>query len=230
MDQGQLQSATAMRVLEARLEHIAENLANANTPAFKRLISGVELAEAGKPRATARPREVVVRDFAPGSLVVTDNPRDVALDGEGFFVLDQNGITRLTRRLQLTVGGDGNLQHRDGSRVMGEGGPISVPANASELTADADGNVTADGAVVGKLSVMVASHPGRLQADRAGTYRANPTELTQATTRVVAGAREESNVDVVNEMVAMMTTLRLYQASQRALQARDQVSQRLATS
>ena len=166
MIKGIYTSALGLIPLQKKLEVIANNLANVDTTAFKRddsfaneLISANTLVNNGSVDPTQNDvSEQTFTDFSQGPLQQTSNPLDVALDGRGFFVVqNQNGSTSLTRDGSFTLSSDGTLVTRSGATVMGTDGPIRIGdiqrIQSSNLVIDRYGVVKAGQEIYGQLRV-----------------------------------------------------------------------------
>lgn len=225
-------AVSAARVQELRLDIIANNLANANTTGFKREVplfdavapfpgvstvdesSGVELAPVyGALRS-------VVTDSAPGVIRETGDPLDAAIEGDGFFAIQTSGGVRYTRNGHFTLDAEGQIVTSDGFPVLGSGGPITLPTGT--VAVDPNGRVSVDGSEVDTFQIVKFSDPAHLvkvgaNLVEAGGQPAVPVEPI----RLVPGALETSNVNPVQEMVAMVEVLRLYEAAQKVMQTID---------
>jgi flagellar basal-body rod protein FlgG len=172
-------------------------------------------------------------DTQPGAIRVTDNPFDVAIDGPGFFaVQDAEGNTYYTRQGNFLLNADGELITLDGMTVQGGGGPVAVGDAASAFIMD-DGRVFADGEVVGEIALYTFENPSYLKQVGKNNLAAN--DDSGAATEVEApgllpGAIEMANVSVVEEMVRMMEAQRAYEGASKALMAHDEETGKLITS
>jgi flagellar basal-body rod protein FlgG len=172
-------------------------------------------------------------DTRPGVIRTTDAPLDVSIEGEGFFaVQDAAGNTYYTRQGNFLVGQDGTLITLDGMSVQGDGGPIAV-GEASEAQILNDGQVLADGEVVGQLTLYTFNNPTYLQQVGKNSLSANgdsggPVEVENV--RLATGAVEMANVSVVEEMVRMIEAQRAYEGASKALMTHDEQTGKLITS
>lgn len=222
--------AGSMQTLWQRHEVIANNLANAGSIGFK--ADDLELSSVAAPGAagggaagTGGAGWVPWTDFSEGPLQVTGRDLDVALRGPGFLVVDTPRGPRYTRAGALSPGRDGFLVTTSGLRVLGERGPIRVPAGPVSI--DEQGAVEAGGRVIDTLRVVDFPRPYALVKEGDGLFApASPrvTPTAAADTRLTGGALEGSNVNVVRTMVDMIETLRRYEAAQRAMQAADEAA------
>jgi flagellar basal-body rod protein FlgG len=239
-------SAGALRAQQQQLDVISNNLANVQTPGFKRArvaFSALSAApvEAGAERADA---EHVGHGAAlhwlqmvneQGPLRGTDRQFDLAVDGPGFFELeDSSGRIRYTRVGQFMVDADGFLATREGSRLTPE---IAIPRDAERIELQASGELFAyfadrlEPESIGSLGLVNFASPERLQPADHNTYTAN--EAAGAASyglpgdagfgQLVQGALEQSNVDLAEEMSNLVLAQRAYQLNARVLQASDQI-------
>src|SRR5690349_588276 len=134
MDAGIFSAMSGSTAAQTRLDALANNLANASTAGFKaeRVLQRAERAGdvAPPPNTVPTPitRERVETDFAQGAISKSGNPLDVAIAGDGFFVVKTDRGERLTRGGDFILDGAGYLAASDGSRVQGTSGDISIPA------------------------------------------------------------------------------------------------------
>lgn len=200
---------------------IANNLANTNTPGYKRVSVAFSAFSAEMGKATTRmqpedhidgvdcviPHTTIKEDKGRGALQHTGNVSNLALDGPGYFVVKEGQSTRLTRNGDFTVGGSGVLETTDGETVMGQDGPITV--SGADWKVEEDGTVRVGDTIAGKIQIN-AGGDTRMAGD-------------VKSTRVLQGQLEGSNVSPVKEMVSMITGVRAYEANQKVIQSMDQI-------
>lgn len=252
MIDGVKKMAKDMSVKVLRQELIANNLANVNTPGFKgqRAFStllkksiGQDAAQtAGVGGGTAEASSVapvagraaegertvgIYTSFEQGRIEHTHRDLDLAIDGEGFFVVDTPFGERFTRSGSFTLTEAGLLSTYGGNLVMGAGGPITVEGEKIEVTPD--GSVVVDGEEVDTIRVVTFSSPENL--DRQGNTFASTTEPYQdvdfTRTQVMQGALERSNVNPIDEMVEMIALHRGFEADQRSIRLQIDASKKL---
>jgi flagellar basal-body rod protein FlgF len=231
-----LDVAWAMTTLERVVDIVANNLANASTPAFKRIVvkvtGGVPIpvavsdgAAMGIGTLAGLPVSLTSgTDAAQGPVQRTGNPLDVAISGPGFFVVQTKAGAAYTRDGHFEVDAQGRLVTGAGDPVLGTAGPIVIPQGARSVEIGRDGTVAADGAVIGQLRIELP--PGQLQPLGGGLYAAAGPGRPVAPP-LTPGALEGSNVSPVREMVALIAALRAYESAQRVMQEEDGI-QRLA--
>jgi flagellar basal-body rod protein FlgF len=201
-------------------DYIANNLANAATPGFK----AERLTFVRRPDADSMEENpfshnpVVLVDQSPGTLYSTANPLDVAIQGEGFFVVETPQGEAYTRNGSFTVNKDKELVNQSGDAVMGESGKITI--TGSKIQIDNKGSVTVDGAEAGKLKIVSFKKTDALQKTGASLFKdsgqAGMTPVEDVDIR--SGALEQSNVQVVKEMIDMIDVQRSYEAYLKMMQ------------
>lgn len=197
-------------------EVTANNLANANSDAFK-----VDRITARQFPGESFPQVVQRTDLRPGVLRETGRPLDLALEGQGWLVVQTAQGERLTRGGSLQLDPAGRLTDAHGAPVLGEKGPIVV--SGGELQVHGDGSVMVDGALAGRLR-LVSAPDAQLQKEGSGRYRsAVPFTAADPALRVHQGRVEEPNVDPLTGMVDLVAIQRAYAANLDALRAMDGV-------
>lgn len=237
-------AASGMIAVEQRQDIIANNLANAATPGYKRM-QPVQLGfyEVLSPKMIAPfhfNREAApaggvksVESFtnlATGSLRITEDPLSLAVTGPGYVVVNTPQGERYTRDGHFTMDAEGELSTAEGYKVLGvNGDPIDV--SGVKVTVAQDGTVQVDGAASGQLQMVEFQDPTRLEREGNNLYRASDAILQQSgaatESALVQGALEMSNVQLPVEMTSMMLGLRAYEANQKVIQAIDGATSRL---
>ncbi len=218
---------TAMR----RLEVISNNLANAATPGFKSDQLQFESVLADLKAGSQEPvysRETFYTDYSPGTMQKTDNALDLALQGDGFFVVNTPQGQAYTRQGSFQRGTGGRLVNADGYEVLGNNGPITIPGGRVEI--GPNGVVTVNGVAAGTLSVVDFPKPYQLAKLGSGMFiPANAqTAAGPSTAEVKQGFLESSNVSVVTEMARMIETSRYFETCTKAIRSYDEVTAKAA--
>ncbi|AIO69841.1 flagellar basal-body rod protein FlgG [Burkholderia oklahomensis] len=258
MNQAMWISKTGLQAQDARLQAIANNLANANTVGFKRdrmvfedLFYRIErqpgaqldqnnAAPLGVQLGTGTRLVGTQKVFTDGSVQTTGQALDVAIVGKGFLQMQlANGETGYTRAGQLTKNAEGLLTNAQGLPLQPE---IAIPENATEI-------------VIGENGVVAVKTPGASELTEVGQVQladfVNPAGLlsigdnlymetvasgppnegdpgTDAFGKIKQGSLEASNVKVVDEMVEMIAAQRTYEMNTKVLSAADSMLQYLA--
>ncbi|HTY59143.1 MAG TPA: flagellar basal-body rod protein FlgF [Bacteroidota bacterium] len=231
-----LQTAeTAMRPKLMRMELIANNLANVNTTGFKRDRLFVQmLKDSSQPTTNAAGDLTGVSvvqgiDFSDGSLRQTGNPLDVAIQGRGFFAVNTPGGVRYTRSGSFRLSADGSLVNADGYPVAGAEGEIRFPdiqkLQQASVSIAESGEVMVDRETIGRIRVVDFPDTSLLAKETASLFSAAPgaptVEGPVSPSAVKQGFLEESNVNGVEEMIAMTELQRSFDTDQKVLQAMD---------
>lgn len=192
------------------LSTISQNVANLNTPGYRGVRAVPEFGEQIGLKAG-----VDVRD---GGLAQTGQSYDLALRGNGYFVVERGGTMLLTRAGAFHVDGEGFLATAQGDRVQGMSGPIAIPHGHMRI--DARGELWDGQQNMGVLQLVAVADSARLRPAGGGAYH---YEGEQAEWRgsVVQGAIERANVDPAEETIRLMETTRHAESVQRAISIYD---------
>lgn len=231
MENTLLVALSRQMVLERQMDVVANNVANANTNGFKAdkslfeefLRSGAhEDNFVGSDRRISFVNDrTTIRDFASGPNLQTGNPLDVAVNGNGFLVVQTPAGERYTRDGSLQINAQGQLVTNGGNLVLGTNGPITFQATDRDINVSADGTITVrEGTVTqvdsirGKLRLVSFNNPQQLVKEGANLFTAPAGVAAQPDTlsRVNQGFVEKSNVNVVTEMTRLMEVTRTYQS------------------
>jgi flagellar basal-body rod protein FlgF len=232
MDNSLLVGLTAQITLRRNMEIISNNLANVSTsgykreaPAFEELLVPVEADDASMSEISFVRDWGVVRDMTAGATVQTDSQLDVAIDGEGFLVVRTPSGERYTRDGHLKLDAQGLIVTADGHPVLSDGGEVTVPTGETNIKIAADGTISTNQGVAGKLRVVtVPAHT--LRKEGSNLYNSDEPPSPAAGARLTQGAIERSNVEAVVEMTKMIEVLRAYQHSTETLNATDDLIRR----
>lgn len=227
MDNAVYASLSRQSGLMREMRVIANNIANAETTGFRRegVIFAEYLAATGRggdslSMAHARGRQI---DLRPAPMVLTGAPLDLALDGEGFFMVETPEGPALTRAGAFLLDADGGVITPEGYHLLDDGGaPIGVPPGATALAVGADGTLSADGEPAARIGVFTVADRATLM-HRAGTLFA-PSAGTMPTegARIRQGFLEGSNVDPMAEMARLIEVQRAYELGQSFLAREDE--------
>ncbi|MFD2207919.1 flagellar basal-body rod protein FlgF [Kiloniella antarctica] len=204
--------------LGRQMSIIANNVANMNTNAYKNegmmFVEHLNKTKTGE-RLSFTQDLRLVRNLAEGQFHTTSNPLDVAISGEGYFVVENDGNTRYTRDGSFKLNTDSELVTSQGSLVLGDGdAPISIPSNATDISITRDGTVTSSAGTAGKLKLVSFENEQLLVKEAGGVYSLaeNQEPVDEASGEIVQGAVEGSNVQGIIEMTRMINTTRGYES------------------
>jgi flagellar basal-body rod protein FlgG len=227
MPDGLYAAASGLAAQQARLDALANDVANLNTAGYKRsrlafrdllhpgtrVGGGVAVAELG-------------RSFVQGPMLPSDSPLSLAIGGQGFFqVRRADGALALTRGGDFRLDAGRNLVLSSGERLEP---PIAVPAGAGldAVSIASNGSVTVAGKEIGRVTVVTVSAPTRLLEAGDGMFlpteaSGKPAEATGAAVR--QGFLEGSSADLASSMLEMIEAQRVFELSSRAVHLQDQL-------
>jgi len=249
-------AASGMNAQQSNLDNIANNLANSNTNGYKSRQAQFQdllYQNTTQPGAAAGQQTIVPTGlqvglgtrqssneviFTQGSLVQTQNPLDLAIQGNGFFQIQQpSGSLAYTRDGSFHLDKNGNIVTNDGNPIQPG---ITIPANAQNIAIAADGTVsfttqgTTASQLAGQIQLGLFPNPGGLNALGGNLYQ--PTDASGDVTlanpggpeglgTVLQGYTEQSNVSVVTEFINMIVAQRSYEANSKVIKAADEMYQ-----
>lgn len=246
MNVGFYHSVSALRSLQQQQEVVAANLARQGVGGHREALSAVVAKAPAAQRAQfqrngdSQPVPPPLRfdletanRFTQGSLERTGSPLHIAIQGEAFLqVRLPDGSSAVTRNGAFARRQDGTLATPEGALLLGEGGePVAIGA-VEEFGVGPDGMMTVAGAQIGRVGLVRIADPGKsLEELRPGFFTpkagVTPEPGPGTSDVVVQGALEQSNAQPVEQMVALTSVLRAYEASQRAIAAQDEATGRL---
>jgi flagellar basal-body rod protein FlgG len=246
-------AATGMAAQETHLEGVANNIANANTNGYKRqrvefqdlLYQTVRGAGTRTTSASRSPTGIQLgsgvrvvstsRNFSQGNVMMTGNSMDVAIEGSGFFVVQQaDGTPAYTRAGALQKDAEGQLVTTEGHLIDP---PVIVPPDALEITIGANGTVSAlmtgqpAPVELGQLNLATFVNPAGLHALGRNLFAASAasgeaqsgTPGSDGRGALLQGALERANVDVVEEMIGMIAAQRAYEVNTKVVTTADEM-------
>lgn len=222
-------SMSGAKATMQRQDSLANNLANASTVGFRAELQAFRSVPVEGSGASTR---VYALESTPGfsaeagPITATGRPLDVAMRGNAWLsVQGLDGTEAYTRAGSLMLSSDGTLSTAAGLPVLGDGGPIQVPPN-SDVSIGQDGTVSASAngrsTPVGRLKLVTPDAENALTRGTDGLFRAAGGDLpADANARLQDGALEGSNVSPVENMVAMISAARQFEAQMKMLQTAE---------
>lgn len=229
MDSGYYAACTALVARTQALDTVANNIANTSTVGFRaerNLFSSV-LANAGS--ASTSPLNPVLNsygilsgtmaDVTQGTMEKTGNDLDLAIEGKGYFAVKTADGPMYTRNGAFQVSSKGQVVTAAGDLVLGDKGPINIPADG-KISISGDGTISSDGAVVGKIKVVEFPQNAELANAGNSLYSAPPNVAPLPVAKestVRQGVLENSNVNAVSSMIQLVEAQRNAEMMQKAL-------------
>jgi flagellar basal-body rod protein FlgG len=205
---------------ERRMEMISNNIANSITPGFKtsRPVFNVEKSSDSPARSSEiQNTQINVLDsyihFSDAPLVESGSKLDLGIEGDGFFVISTKNENMYTRNGQFTIDKEKKLVTLDGMPVLGQSGEISL--EGADIRIESDGSIYVDKRLVDKIKVVDFKDKKDLRNYGSSLFvnmNKNNLEETSEKYAVKQGFYESSNVNVMQEMIEMMSTLRAYES------------------
>lgn len=228
----QLVSLSRQIALQRQMDVVANNMANINTTGFKAedVLFEEYVMPVARDRdfpATDQPLSytqdwATVHNMAPGAMMQTGNPLDVALQGPGFLVVETPAGERFSRSGAMVINAQGTLTDMNGNPVLGDGGPIQFDATDTDISIAADGSVLTSNGAKGRLRVVEFADVQAATREGDNLWAGeNPVAATN--TRLMGGALERSNVSGVSEMAQMIRVSRSYQSLASLMQRQDEL-------
>lgn len=243
MIRGLYTAASGMMLQMARQDVVANNLANVNTSGFKKnvavakafpemLISRLGECKENKEGQLIAKKPIVIgglgtgacvsgiyTDFDNSNLKKTENPADLALAGEGYFVIDTPEGQRFTRSGEFKINSEGLLTSNQGYPVLDSNdSPINIEG---EFAVDSQGNINVNGENIGRFKIVNFENLQLLERLGNSLLISPEAAVEVEKPEILQGYIELSNVNAVKEMVTLINVVRAYEALQKMVQAED---------
>lgn len=231
----------AMQVLNRSQEMTADNLSNINTPGFKGTKVFYRMFQEnvnGKTISKSVPMQQV--NLEQGVLEPTGNEFDMGINGDGFFVVEDNGEQFLTRDGRFHLDPDGYLVNSSGAKVMGDSGPVQLAeymqsngetGGSTMLEVSKDGTIRLNNKAMDRLRIVNVEDPGMLNRKGSAYFSVMDEDMLSEdnTGMVMQGYYEKGNVQPLTEMVDMMRNMQAFESQQRALKTTDEMLSQVTT-
>ena len=219
---GLLESVETLLNQEQRLNQVTNNLANVDTPGFKKETVTFDemLYQANRSRQRVGKGLRIDTIHQQGVVQKTDAPLDLAISGDGFFKVETPAGVRYTRAGNFQRNNEGLLVTANGYPVLGETGPITITGTKVDVAGD--GRLYVDGVQVNRLAVITAD-PKALKKEGENLFRLadGAAEQDSPNSQLMQGHLEKSNVNTVTEMTEMIDLYRAYEGQQKMIRAVD---------
>lgn len=238
MIRGIYAAGSGMLAETVRTDVIANNLANADTAGYCRDIAVnkdfrsmlIQRINDGQNRPTIGSLGVgatvdeVATIHTPGAIHPTGNKYDLAIEGKGYFAVETPNGVRYTRNGTFTRSSQGELVTQDGYRVLGQGGAIQLGDPQNRVDIVEDGRIMVDNAESDTLRIVTFADEKQLVKEGASLYAPGGQQEAAAEGFLIRdGFLERSNVNVVAEMVNLITAYRAYEINGKAVRSHDQM-------
>lgn len=205
---------------------IANNIANSATTGFRQ--EGVifsEYVRALPDQPSLSMTRSQVRNTSPeqGMLTQTNGRFDLAIQGDGYFLIETPAGERLTRAGSFTPNAQGDLVTADGHLLLDAGGaPVFVPPDAGDIGIASDGTISSDGRAMGQIGLFQPVDPLTMQREDGVMFRADSGVEPTDGAAILQGYLESSNVNAILQVSRMIEVQRAYEAGQNLLNAEDE--------
>jgi len=243
MNIGLYQSASSLSALERWQDSVSQNIASSQLAGFRKRTVNFSTQQAGEIQADPRgrvggdggqpmvfPKVNTGINFISGETQPTRRELDIAIQGDGFFEIQQpDGTRTYTRNGQFHLGSDRTLMSSSGGQVMSDGGaPITLVPGGGELIVNEDGTLFQGTTSLGRLSVQKFADNSRLVPAAGGAFIPAGGMAPQAVEKpeLLQGYLEGSNVSPLREMVDLVVISRAYEANQKMITTVDQQMQK----
>lgn len=226
MDNASYTALTRQTGLMQEMQALANNIANTSTTGFR--AEGVMFSEHIKSlgpqmdslsMATAAVRDTVM---VQGGLSQTGGTFDLAIEGEGFFLVQTPEGQRLTRAGAFGPNENGDLVNPDGYQVLDAGGaPVFVPQGLGRIGIGADGTISAAGQPIGQIGLVVPTDPNQMIREGGVLFDARGGFDPANDARMLQGFLEASNVNPILQVSRMIEVQRAYELGQKFLEKED---------
>ncbi|GAA6208912.1 flagellar hook-basal body complex protein [Cognatishimia sp. WU-CL00825] len=226
MDATRYTTLTRQMGLFREMDVVANNIANAATTGFRQ--QGLVFSEhvhrsAGGASVSMAHGNVALTSFAQGSLTQTGGRFDLAIEGDGFFMVETPDGARLTRAGAFTPNNAGDLVTAQGYPVLDVGeAPIFIPPDATSLQIAEDGSISADGRLIGQVGVFQPADKSELQRQDGVLMQVPSGAELALTTKIKQGFLEGSNVDAISQIARMIEVQRAYEMGQSFLDTENE--------
>ncbi|MHA1565332.1 MAG: flagellar basal-body rod protein FlgF [Alphaproteobacteria bacterium] len=216
--------------LQNQMDIIANNIANSSTAGFQgqnsMFAAVLSKATTGDQVAFVEDRGVL-RNIESGPLSSTSNPLDIAIKGEGYFVIETEEGPRYSRNGAFRVDADGQLVNVDGDPILSEDNlPIVFAPGETDIQVSRDGSVSTENGVISRLRLVTFANEQDMSKAGNNLYETEQEPLEAPDSEFVQGMLEGSNVKAVVELTRMIQVMRSYQGAAKLIESEDERNKR----
>lgn len=226
MENGIYIGISRQAALRRQMDVVANNLANMNTPAYRaeRMVFNEFLMKPTQDQTGYSYVQDVgqYRSTENGPISQTGNELDVALNGEGYFVVDTPLGERYTRHGRFQLDANGFIVTSSGHQVLSDAGPIQVPPQSSSIEINGDGSISTDVGPLGRLQIVQFEDDQEPQRAANGLYTTEQDPQPATNAQAVQGSLELSNVVGVLEITRMIEVSNSHNSLRKILQNEDE--------
>ena len=236
MGSGKYSALSGAIAREQAMNNVSANLANISTTGFKKnrisfasVLRGTQQTAEANGKNMARIRTIST-DFSQGGMQTTSRPLDVAIDGEGFYKVRKGEATYYTRAGRFMLDENGMLKTEDGANVLGAGNdPIQIDtALGKDIYSAETGEISINGAVAGtQIGIFSVEDTKQLTKVGDSLYKLEEGgDRPMTDFRLLQGNLETSNINMIEEMTAMISTQRAFEANSKVIEGYSKLSEK----
>ncbi|WP_146347730.1 flagellar hook-basal body complex protein [Falsiphaeobacter marinintestinus] len=212
--------------LMREMQIVANNIANAATTGYRQEgLMFSEFIHSGPDQPSLSMSQARIRNtsMTQGALTQTNGAFDLAIEGEGFFLVETPAGERMTRAGNFSPNADGDLVNMNGHRVLDTGQtPIFIPPDATDVRVASDGTVSANGRPISQVGLFLPVDPLGISREDGVLFSSDAGFDPATDASIVHGFLEDSNVNAIAQVTRMIEIQRAYEMGQSFLQAEDE--------
>lgn len=219
--------------LQTQMNVIANNLANVNTAGFKRdnlhleefrmRVAEMTEMDGGDKKLSYVHDRAVLKNMSPGPIRHSGNELDVAISGEGWFVVGGPDGERYTRNGEFKLNNNGTLVDNQGLAILGEAGEIVFDSRETQITIARDGTISTNEGIKGKLRIVTFENEQELKKEGFNLFSTEQPARPVEAPNLMQNMVEQSNVKPVLELTRMIETTRAYTTQARMMQKTEEL-------
>ncbi len=221
--------------LQRKIDVLANNMANVNTVGYKSdsvlfeeyLMPVARMTEmTGKDKILSYVNDTTMyRNYSEGPIKQTNEELDVAIKGDGWFVVQTPDGNKYTRNGHLKLNNEGRLVTTDGQMVLGEGGPITVGPDEHSIVISGDGTLSTNQGPKDQLRIVVFENNGKLEKEGDSLFSTEQVPTPARDFQIMQGMIENSNVQPVLQLTQLIQATREYVSMAQTLQQSQELRQ-----